>query len=370
MNILSALASTMVVLASCGGSAAAPASSTTAPPASSPTAASPAASGRPANSSVSANRTGESTSGAPSPAVSPTKITVSYSTVSPDDLPVWIAQDAGIFEANGLDVDLQFIASNTGVAALVANQIQGSAVGGSEVLAAAVGGASLEVLATPSPVFPYKLIAAPEIKTVQDLKGKTIGIARVGSSSDLGTRAALDKIGLAAGKDVKIIQVGSGPNRTAGLKSGAIQAAVTQPPDTAILERLGFHSLVDLTSLNIPNANTVIAVNRSWASTHKDVTQKLIDSVVQGIARLKHDKQLSVRVLEKYYKSTDTQAMTESYDYYAGQVIVSDPYPKPEQFQIALTNLAKEPQASSFNVSSMLEASYVKNAIKRGLDKS
>ncbi|MFI5267670.1 MAG: ABC transporter substrate-binding protein [Chloroflexota bacterium] len=304
------------------------------------------------------------------PSAAGTKIAVSYSTVTPDDLPVWLAQDAGIFKSNGLDVDLQFIASNTGVAALISSQTQAAAVGGSEVLAAVLGGADLSVLATVSPVFPYKFTVASSIKTVDDLRGKTIGIAQVGSSSDIGTRLALAKIGLVPGKDVSVIQVGSGPNRTAALQAGSIQASVTQPPDTTILERQGFHTLFDLATLGLPTANTVIAANRSWASGHKDLTQKMVDSVVASIARMKRDKNLATAILSKYYKSTDTEAMALAYDYYSGQVIQSVPSPKPEQFQGALEQLAKEKsQPGGFNISSMLDSSYVDNAVSRGLDR-
>jgi len=256
------------------------------------------------------------------------------------------------------------------VAALIANQTQAAAVGGSEVLAAVLSGADLSVLATPSPVFPYKFTVASSIKTVEDLRGKTIGIAQVGSSSDIGTRLVLAKTGLVPGKDVSVIQVGSGPNRTAALQAGSIQASVTQPPDSTILERQGFHTLLDLASLGLPNANTVIAVNRSWASSHKDVTQKVVDSVVQAISRMKRDKSLAVDILSKYYKSTDTEAMAQAYDYYAGQVIQSVPLPRPEQFQNALEQLSKEKsQPGGFTISSMLDSSYVDDAVRRGLDK-
>ncbi len=192
----------------------------------------------------------------------------------------------------------------------------------------------------------------------------------MGSSSDIGTRLVLAKTGLVPGKDVSVIQVGSGPNRTAALQAGSIQASVTQPPDSTILERQGFHTLLDLASLGLPNANTVIAVNRSWASSHKDVTQKVVDSVVQAISRMKRDKSLAVDILSKYYKSTDTEAMAQAYDYYAGQVIQSVPLPRPEQFQNALEQLSKEKsQPGGFTISSMLDSSYVDDAVRRGLDK-
>ena len=300
----------------------------------------------------------------------PTKIVFSYSTVSPDDLPVWLAQEAGIFQSNGLDVDPQFIASNTGVAALIANQTQAAAVGGSEVLAAVLSGADLSVLATPSPVFPYKFTVASSIKTVEDLRARPSVSPRWAPPRTSAPGWVLAKTGLVPGKDVSVIQVGSGPNRTAALQAGSIQASVTQPPDSTILERQGFHTLLDLASLGLPNANTVIAVNRSWASSHKDVTQKVVDSVVQAISRMKRDKSLAVDILSKYYKSTDTEAMAQAYDYYAGQVIQSVPLPRPEQFQNALEQLSKEKsQPGGFTISSMLDSSYVDDAVRRGLDK-
>ena len=193
----------------------------------------------------------------------PVKLTISYSNPIADFLPFWIAADDGTFAKNGIDPDIQSIASAQGVAALLAGQTQVAGIGGSEILSAAAGGADLVVVANLVPVYPHIFYVAPDIRTPADLKGKKVGISSIGSSSDIATRVLLRRIGLDADKDVTIVAVGSTDQRTAALVAGAIQGAVTLVPDTLVVEDKGFKPLYDLAALNLPASQTVIAVQRS-----------------------------------------------------------------------------------------------------------
>ena len=121
---------------------------------------------------------------------------VAYSEISGDALPLWEAADAGIFTQNHLNVDLEMISSNNAVASLLAGQTQASLVGGAAVLSANVQGADLVTVATIAPVYPYVFEVAQGINTPEDLKGKKVGVSQIGSSSDIATRIALEKIGL------------------------------------------------------------------------------------------------------------------------------------------------------------------------------
>src|SRR2546425_9300977 len=165
-------------------------------------------------------------------APAPVDLQVSYSNIIGDELPLWATKEGGFFEKSGLDVNLSNIASAQGVPAVLAGQVTFAQVGGSEVMAAVANGADLIVIAPLAGVYPFVLEVAADIKTVDDLKGKKIGVAGPGPSSGIATRVALRKMGLDPDKDVVIQAVGSAPNRTAALLSGAIQAGVSQPPDS------------------------------------------------------------------------------------------------------------------------------------------
>ena len=300
----------------------------------------------------------------------PVHLEVSYSNIIGDELPLWATKEGGFFEKNGLDVNLSNIASAQGVPAVLAGQVTFAQVGGSEVMAAVANGADLVVIAQLAGVYPFVLEVAADIKTTSDLKGKKIGVSSPGSSSDIATRVALKKMGLDPDKDVAIQAVGSAANRTAALLSGAIQGGVSQPPDSLTLEAKGFHVLYDLASQKLPSANTSVAVRRSYIASSKDVVQRYIDSIVQGIKKLKSDKAFGVSVLKKYFNSTDEAAMTATYDFYALTVTPSQPFAKPEMYVDAQATLgAGDAKVKAFDISKLLDSTFVQSAIDRGLDK-
>jgi len=351
-------------------------------PAASAKPAAPAASGsasaKPASSGSTAEKPAASASASASAAAAasvapakPGQLLVAYSEIVTSNLPMWAAKEGGIFQKNGLDVDVRLIESSLSIGALVSGQVQLAGVGGSESLAAAVSGADLRILATTTPVYPYKLEVAADIKTPADLKGKKVAISRVGSSSDVATRAGLRKLGLDPDKDVSIIQVGSLQARTAAMISGAVQASMANPPDTLTLEDQGFHTLVDLSSLDLPASNNGIVVTGSWLASHRAETQKYIDSYIQSIGRVKKDKPFALDVMKTYLKLDDTRKLQEAYDYWVGKTMPDLPYPKPDQFVDSVAVIAeKNPAAKSYDLNKLLDPSFIQSAADRGVNKA
>ncbi|HEV8469640.1 MAG TPA: ABC transporter substrate-binding protein, partial [Candidatus Limnocylindria bacterium] len=250
---------------------------------------------------------------APSPAVSatgvatatpltPISVKAAYTNLTGDSLPIWTAMDAGIFKKNGLTVDLVSIdGGSRGMAALLANSIEIVSLGGAECLSATASGAKITVTAVLTPVFPYHLMAAPEIKTAADLKGKKIGISSPGGSADIATRKALKALGLDPEKDVTLIALGSHAQRTAALFAGSIQAAVDDPPNTAELIDRGFHSVYDLAGQKLATAQTAVVVQTSVLSTKREAMQRWIDSLVEAVAYMKKNKAQTVAIMKKYF---------------------------------------------------------------------
>ena len=181
----------------------------------------------------------------------PTRITVGYSNISVDFLATWVAKEAGIFDKNGLDVDLQLVSGGSRtMAALLSGQMQISLQGGAEALSASAGSADVVVLGTLAPVYPYKFEVSAGVTAPGELKGKKVGISSVGGSADIATRVALPRIGLDPDRDVQIVPVESHANRTAALLSGQLQGAVDDPPDSVDLERRGLQPLFDRRTRN------------------------------------------------------------------------------------------------------------------------
>ncbi len=298
---------------------------------------------------------------------------VSYSELTPINMSVWVAQDQGYFTSNGLNVDARYVASSLGVSALLAGDEEFASMGGSETLAAVLNGGDLEVLASFSPVYAYKFEVSASIKTAADLKGKKIGVSRFGSSSDTATRAALRQLGLDPETDVTLVQVGSLADRTAALLNGSLDGAVDGLPDTLILEAHGLHPLLDLAAEQLPSVNNVLVARKSWVVANKQVTQEYVDALVKGIATAKSDKPLALKLMQKYLESRagDETQMSAAYDYDIGEVMKIPPVTTPDQFHDAQSMLAaSNPNARDFDISSIIDNSFVESAVARGLGKT
>jgi NitT/TauT family transport system substrate-binding protein len=295
-----------------------------------------------------------------------TALQVSYSEVIPDEWAPWAAADGGLFAKHGLDVTLQSIASANGVAALLSGQVQFAQLGGSEVVSAAANGGDLVIVANLVPVFPYVFMTAPSVSSITDLKGKKVGISKIGGSADIATRVALTKNGLDPTKDVTIVETGSAANRVAALKSGAIQGGVSQPPESTTLEQQGFHVAYDMAKQKLPAANTVVATTGTYLKAHKQVVQDYIDALVESIARLKKDRTFAEQVLTHWEKLSDQQLLNDTYSFYTQEVFTTYPVPGVAQYQAAVDTLKKtNPKLAGYDVGKALDPSFVKNAQSR-----
>ncbi len=291
---------------------------------------------------------------------------VSYSNLIADNLPEWMAYESGVFKQNGLDVTLDNIASSTGIPALLSGQVQIAHLGGSETLSASAEGGDLVIVAITGPVYPFVFMAQPSIATVQDLKGKKIGVSNPGSSSDIATRVMLSKVGLDPEKDVSIVAVGSLQNRTAALLSGAIDGGLAQPPDQLALEDKGLHVIYDLAAQKLPSVGDSIVVQRSWLNSNKEVLQRYVDSIVQATALSKKNKEQSIPVLAKYLKNDDQRALGVTYDFFVGTVTPDYPVVEPEYFADAVEQLGTtNDKIKTFNLTSMLDNEFVQSAMTR-----
>ena len=387
MGVAWALACLALVAAACSPSAApaaptaAPAtkptsapSPTTAPataPSSAPSAAaakpstSPAAVASPSAAVAVASPAAQPTSGAAAGA--PAKLVVGFSEIYEGEIPLWVANDAGIFQKNGLDVQLQYTASSTGIAALLGSQIQVFQGGGSETLSAVAGGGDLVLLGTLVPVYPYVFMAPASIKTIDDLKGKAVGVSSPGSTSDIATRVGLKAAGINPDTDVHIVAVGSSQNRTAALMNGSIFGGLDQPPSSFELQKNGFHVLFDMASQKLPVVNNGIVVQRSWMNADHDVVQKYVDSIVEGIARTKKDKAFAVQVIEKYLK-VDEQSASDTWDYATKGLFPDQPLASPDQLADAVSILSeKNPKVKDIDLNKVIDNSFVQSAVSRGL---
>lgn len=291
----------------------------------------------------------------------PRKIGIAYSNLIADSLSLWVARESGIFARNGLDVDLQYIASSNAFAALLAGQVQASAGGGSEVISGTANGADVVVVANLMPIYPYFMESPAAIQKPADLKGQSIAITNPGATFDIASRVALKKVGLNPDADVTFIKTGSVVNVQSALMSGQVAGGLAQVPDTLKLEAAGLHPVIDMSTLNAPASGTVVTMQRAYLDANKDVAQKIVDSIVQAYGAEKEDRATTIKVLKQYLKSEDDTAMGATYDYYVAKAPPTAP--RPEQFADSFAVLAEQnPAINGVDLAKMMDASFFQKA--------
>jgi NitT/TauT family transport system substrate-binding protein len=297
----------------------------------------------------------------------PIKVVISFSDRTTSDLAMFLAKEAGLFDKQGIDADLQFIASNTGVPALISDQTQFALIGGPETLGAVVQGADLVAIVQLSGAQPYLMEVNKDIQTVDDLKGKKVGVSTLGSSSDTATRIALRAKGLNPDTDVSIVAVGSLENRMAAMINGAVDAGLGSPPETIALEDGGLHPLFDLSTIDMPPLAQCLIVKRSTLTSQRDMVQRVVNAMVAGAALQKKDRELSQKTLIKWANITDQRALDVAYDYWTGHILRIPPTLKPAEWQGFVDELAnRNEKARGFDPATMIDTTFVDAAAANG----
>ena len=234
-----------------------------------------------------------------------TRINVAYSAISGDALPAWLAKDSGIFEKNGLDVQLVFFTGGTtAVMALVSADTPIAQLAGAAVINSVMAGSDAAIVVGGVTSLNYYLMGRPDIKTAEQLKGGSVAISRFGSSSDFIARYALQRVGLTPGKDVTIVQIGSTTARVDAALTGRVQATVVNPPASIIAQKRGMTILADLPKLGLVYQHTSAATTRKYIREHPDIVRRYVKSQVEAVHRIYTDKEGSIRALARFIGRT------------------------------------------------------------------
>ena len=252
---------------------------------------------------------------------------VAYLSTSATMASVWMAKDTGAFTKEHLDTEVLSMTSSSAIPALIANEIDVVQVSAAPVITASLRGIDVVFIAGLLNTMIWDFYARPEIKSVEQLKGKIIGTDRPATPVAYGTLVALKKMGLTP-KDVQLRPLGSSPQIVAAFYAGQIAGGVGSPPASFQLERAGFHSLVSL--LDVPYQNVGLVVRRSRMDELGSRLVPLLRAVRSGIERYYADKPFAMKVIGKYTKETDQGVLDRSYEFYkkAGfrrELVTSEP---------------------------------------------
>jgi NitT/TauT family transport system substrate-binding protein len=241
---------------------------------------------------------------------------------------------------------------------------------GSSAMAAALQGADLKIIGSSANKMIYSLYVRPEIKSVEALKGKKIGITRFGSAPDISVRYALRKYNINPEKDLTLIQLGFMATVAAGLQGGSIDGGVVSPPTQFAVDKAGFRELINITDMDFAFPNPALIAVGSIIKSKPDVINRFVRAYTRGTHRARADREFTYKSMAKYTKIQDADVLRRAYDFYIGKVLEKAPYINMVGLQNALDDLAKTvPAAKSAKPEQFVDHRFLDNLEKSGLMK-
>ena len=245
------------------------------------------------------------------------RIKIAYSSADASNTVWFTALDAGLYKKYGLDPELIFIQSSTmSVSTVVSGDVQVANVSGGAVASAVVGGANLVMTACYVNTLPYELVVQESVKSAEDLRGKSVGISRLGSSSDVAARVLIKGLGLEPVKDVAILQVGGPGERAAAFRGGRI-VGFPSPPGTIHLAKGMPHKVIISTAdfqkrFEFPYICSV--TTRNFLATRHDTMRRLTMALIESTHFLKTHKEETKKYIAKYTRQNDPRYLEDSYN--------------------------------------------------------
>jgi NitT/TauT family transport system substrate-binding protein len=298
------------------------------------------------------------------------RIPVAYSAVSATQSSFYLTKEAGLFEKHGLYVDPVYVASGTKVAqAVIAGEFPIALAGGTFVNANLAGG-DIAVFGGLVNVPSFYVFVHSSIKRPEDMKGKTIGITTYGSSTDFSIRHLVKKVGMDPERDVKILQMGGQPQIVAAMVAGVVQVGVLSSPANYNAKKAGFQLLVDFKNVGLDYPTVSLVSTRSYIKKDPQTVRRFLMAYSEGTERLYRDKELTMKVIGKYTKTTDREALETAYAF-ATTFIERPPHLPYKAVETILAQIAeKEPKAKSFKAEDFIDSTFYNELEKSGFFKS
>jgi NitT/TauT family transport system substrate-binding protein len=280
----------------------------------------------------------------------------------------WIAQEAGLFKKHNLDFQLVFIASSAMVtAAMLGGDAEMSLTGAVGNVRAYVQGATdLVFIGGVKNVMTQSILAGGNIKKPEDLKGKQIGVSRLGSNTHYFTIQALRRAGMEPNRDFSFLQTGGDPESLAALLNKKIDVVTLTAPSDAIALAKGYHYVVYGPDLRIPYAATAFVGKRSVMAKRPQVVGQFMRSMAEAAKILHTDREFTYKVLGKYLRLTDRSILEAAYN---GEIKALEPrlVIKSEALQATLEEVAPvDPRAKGVKPQDLVDMRYVDEMEKSG----
>ena len=304
------------------------------------------------------------------------KLRLGLSSIGATNGSIWVAEERGLFRKHGVDVEVIFIGGGGArvVSSLLAGDINFSVGGGEGSIRSQMRGAETVIASSTLTKGLQRILAKPEIKTYQDLKGRKIGITQFGSAAHLVLALMLKKWNMRPDQ-VQTLQVGSSPALLASLDKGGIDAAVLTLPTFFLAEDKGYRVVGDPMTMDIYYLQNTLESTRSFLRKNRDQALKFMKGYIEGIAYFKKNKKDSLDIMGRKLRIQSSQERDVRYLEMSYNLMIaaySDvPYPSLRAVQSIVDKIAEEdPKVKEREVRSFVDDTLVKELEDSGFIKS
>jgi NitT/TauT family transport system substrate-binding protein len=288
------------------------------------------------------------------------KVNLAYVSDSPaSSAAYWVANDAGLFKKHGLDVDMIFINGSTrSIQSLIAGDLHFAGAVGTSAMNGRMAGGDVVIINGLVNTLPYYLIGKPEIRSPEDLKGKSAATHIPGTSADFALRLALKKFGIPY-ESIKAVMVGGAPARVAAVTSGQVDFAVVTEPGKIKGESVGLKMILDMAKLNIPFQFTCTVTTGQMLREHPDTVQRMAKAMAEAIHYYKNHEPEVIKIMQKYTRGQSRGILEGAYDAYQ-ELFVADTYPTLEGLKNTLeVQSSWDPKAARAKVDDFVDLRFV-----------
>ncbi|MBM4260541.1 MAG: ABC transporter substrate-binding protein [Deltaproteobacteria bacterium] len=306
-------------------------------------------------------------------ASAPDRLRIGLSSYTPINAAIWIAEERGFFKKHGIDPEVIVLAgaSAGGVSALIAGDVQFITAGGGAVINAGLSGADVVFIGSIVNKGVQRVMARGDIRRPEDLRGKRVGVTRLGASSHMVLLLMLRQWGMSP-NDIQTLQLNASPAMMAALEKNAIDAAVLTEPTFFIAEDLGYRVLADLADMDIYYLHSMIDATRAYVRNNRDVTIRFMKSYIEGMAYFKKNRVDAVEVMKKKLRTGPAQVkyLERSHTLYSSGYFENAPYPALKGVASVLEFMSRDnPKARSADPKSFIDSSIVKEIEDSGFIK-
>ena len=298
------------------------------------------------------------------------KVRIGWTGINPAASPIWVVQEKGLLKKLGVNAEIINISSSPiAMQALLAGELDVIVSSVTTLATSRLAGADTIMIQTLVPTFVDHIVTLSSITDLQQLKGKTGGVNRAGSTSDLGLRLALRRVGINPEKDTNIITAGDAPTRLAAMSRGFLQFTIMPEPFVQEAEKLGFRDLLDTGTLGIPFHWNAVLTRENIIKSKRDVIANVVRANTEAIHFIKTNPEESKAIFSKYLNLKDPEGLERAVRAY-GKIFPEVPTPSPEGVKTMLDDLAtRNPKAQLADPRRYVDQSFVNELESSGFIK-